>query len=94
MNYQPEEDLYRCMSFTSLKEKLITTQDSIEKARTIRASGHCDKQRMSAYIKILLQRRSEIVKRIDHLADVILGKTKARELKMIHEKIAALNRED
>ena len=78
MNYQFEEDLYRCLNYTSLKEKLIATQDSLEKARAIRASQQHErgKGRLSRYIETLVRRRDDIDRRIDALARSILGKEK------------------
>ena len=94
LSYGFDEDFYKCISFTTLKAKLIHTQDALEKARMTRMAGKHQATELNRYIEILERRRSDIVARVDEIAETVLGKEKASHLKMIHDKLAALNKED
>ena len=89
-----EEDFYECISFHSLKEKLVQTQDALEKARMVRASGQHKVKDLEAYITALQARRSCIVDQINTIAVKVLGKYKVRLFSTVHEKLAALNKLD
>jgi len=94
LNANRDEDFYECINFTSLKEKLVQTQDALEKARMVRASGRHKVPNIDEYIKTLQQRRQDIVAQINRIAERVLGKDRLRGYTTIHEKLAKLNKED
>ena len=93
-NIHFSDDFYECVSFTALKESLIRTQETLDRARQMRRTGKHEMEDCNRYVKMLQDQRASIVSRINQVCEQVLPEDKIATVSQIDEKIAALNEID